>query len=253
MFHLFNRQSRQPSYKTPTGRYYDLFRDMADRPHLLIAGATGSGKSVLINGIMTALLYQSPARARFILIDPKRLELVKYKNLPHTILHAGPDDMAHALQEAIRLMDERFQSMEKRGLTMYDGPDLYVVVDELADLLLTDHKTFLPLIQRLSQLGRAARVHCIAATQNPTADVIPAPIRVNFDSKVGLRTASRQDSRNILQMPGCELLPDPSEEHRAQGYYKRGCRIDLYDIPMYPAAERNRLIEYWSNPKNYLA
>lgn len=251
MFHLFKRHPT--AYKTPAGKLYGLFRDMAERPHLLIAGATGSGKSVLINGIMTTLLYQSPACARFILIDPKRVELVKYKNLPHTITHAGPDDMGQALREAVRLMDERFQSMEKRGLTMYDGPALYVIVDELADLLLTDKKTFLPLIQRLTQLGRAARVHVIAATQNPTADVIPAPIRVNFDSKVGLRTSSKQDSRNILQMSGCELLPDPSEEHRAQGYYKHGCRIDLCDIPMYPAAEGKRLIEYWSSPKNYRA
>ena len=127
MFHLFKRHPT--AYKTPAGKFYGLFRDMAERPHLLIAGATGSGKSVLINGIMTTLLYQSPACARFILIDPKRVELAKYKSLPHTILHAGPDDMAHALREAVRLMDERFQSMEKRGLTMYDGPALYVIVD----------------------------------------------------------------------------------------------------------------------------
>lgn len=120
---------------------------------------------------------------------------------------------------------------------------MYVVIDELADLMTTNKKQVQPILQRLCQIGRAANVHVVAATQCPLSAVIPTPIKVNFDSRVALRTRSGQDSRNILGVTGCELLP-----RYGQGYYMtpEGCR--LYNIPMYET-ETPDIIEYWRKQK----
>lgn len=117
-----------------------------------------------------------------------------------------------------------------------------MVIDELADLMTTNKKQVQPLIQRLAQIGRAANVHIIAATQCPLSTVIPTPIKVNFDSRVGLRTRSKQDSRNILGLPGCETLP-----RYGQGYYMTPAGLQLYNIPMYSPAEVQRLVDYWKH------
>ena len=188
---------------------------MLQQPHLLIAGATGSGKSVVINGIITTALKDSPAAVQFIFIDPKRVELVDYRPLPHTLKYASePGDMVQALQYAMDTTERRYKAMQSRHEKNYSGGAVYVIIDELADLMTTNRKHVQPLIQRLAQIGRAANVHIIAATQCPLSAVIPTPIKVNFDSRVGLRTRSKQDSRNILGLPGCETLP-----RYGQGYY----------------------------------
>lgn len=228
-------------YKTPSGQVYTLYKDMLSQPHLLIAGATGSGKSVVINGLIYTALYDSPAAVRFILIDPKRVELIEYKQLPHTIQYASePGEMIGALQGALDIVSMRYKLMQRQRMKKYNGAAVYIVIDELADLMTTNKKQVQPLIQRLAQIGRAADVHIIAATQCPLAAVIPTPIKVNFDSRVGLRTRSRQDSRNILDCPGCELLP-----RYGQGYYMKPEGIQLYNIPMIPDTERQRIIKYW--------
>lgn len=228
-------------YKTPSGQVYTLYKDMLSQPHLLIAGATGSGKSVIINGLIYTALYDSPAAVRFILIDPKRVELIEYKPLPHTIQYASePGEMIGALQGALDIVENRYKLMQRQREKKYNGAAVYIVVDELADLMITNKKQVQPLLQRLAQIGRAANVHIIAATQCPLAAVIPTPIKVNFDSRVGLRTRSRQDSRNILDCPGCELLP-----RYGQGYYMKSEGIQLYNIPMISDTERQRIIKYW--------
>ena len=232
----------QREYTTPAGSYSRLYADMAAQPHMLIAGATGSGKSVVINGIIHALLYQSPATVGLILIDVKRVELCEYKRLPHTITYA--DDVpgaVNALQAAINITEARYKDMQRRRQRLYSGSDIYVIIDELADLMTTAKRLVMPLIQRLCQIGRAARVHVIAATQCPIAAVIPTPIKVNFDSRLGLRTRSAQDSRNILGLAGCERLP-----RYGQGYYMTPEGIDCYKLPMADEADRQRLINYWS-------
>lgn len=229
------------TYKTPGGQVYSLYRDMLKQPHLLVAGATGSGKSVVINGIMFTAMHDSPARYEFILIDPKRVELVEYKTLPHTLKYASePGDMVAALEYAMTITESRYKAMQRQGVKKYEGSAVYVVIDELADLMTTDRRHVQPLIQRLCQIGRAAGVHVIAATQCPLSAVIPTPIKVNFDSRVALRTRSAQDSRNITGLTGCELLP-----RYGQGYYMTPEGFKLYEIPMHSAEEISGLVTYW--------
>ena len=230
-------------WKTPEGQYYALYKDMLSQPHLLIAGATGSGKSVVINGIMYTALYDSPARVQFILIDPKRVELVDFKPLPHTLKYASePGDMVEALRLAMEITENRYKIMQGRHEKKFTGGAVYVVIDELADLMTTNKKQVQPLIQRLAQIGRAANVHIIAATQCPLASVIPTPIKVNFDSRVALRTRSKQDSRNILGVAGCELLP-----RYGKGYYMTPDGLTLYNIPMHTQEDLQQLLTYWKH------
>ena len=228
--------------KLPCGQYFDLFADMAKQNHLLVAGATGSGKSVIVNGIITTLLYKAPWDAQFILIDPKRVELSPYRALPHTIYYASePNDMVYALQLALRICDNRFREMQKKGLRLYNGGDVYVIIDEWADLMTTNRRVVAPIVQRLAQIGRASKVHVILCTQTPIAKVIPTEIKCNFDSRVGLRTRSAQDSRNILGYSGLEILPQ-----YGQGIYMTPAGETLYKIPFVTEAEQKRLIDWWT-------
>lgn len=232
-------------WRTPPGQVYSLYRDMLKQPHLLIAGATGSGKSVVINGLVYKAMYDSPAAVQFILIDPKRVELVDYKPLPHTLMYASePGEMVEALEKAMEITESRYKAMQRQRVKKYPGGALYVIIDELADLMTTARRQVQPLIQRLAQVGRAANVHIIAATQCPLATVIPTPIKVNFDSRVALRTRSAQDSRNILGLTGCELLP-----RYGQGYYMTPDGLKLYNIPMQPQEDINALVKYWQRSR----
>lgn len=241
MLNLF--KPRQWAWRTPGGQYYALFKDMGEQPHLLVAGATGSGKSVVLNGIIYTLLHDSPAQVKFIMIDPKRVELVQYKALPHCVQYATePADMVQSLQHAIKITDSRYQEMARQGLRKYTGAALYVVIDELADLMTTNKRQVQPLLQRLCQIGRAANVHVLAATQCPLAAVIPTPIKVNFDSRVALRTRSAQDSRNILSRTGCELLP-----RYGQGYYMTPEGIGLWKIPFTPDSDIDKMCQWWTS------
>lgn len=232
-------------WRTPPGQVYSLYRDMLKQPHLLIAGATGSGKSVVINGLVYTAMYDNPAAVQFILIDPKRVELVDYKPLPHTLMYASePGEMVEALEKAMEITESRYKAMQRQRVKKYPGGALYVIIDELADLMTTARRQVQPLIQRLAQVGRAANVHIIAATQCPLATVIPTPIKVNFDSRVALRTRSAQDSRNILGLTGCELLP-----RYGQGYYMTPDGLKLYNIPMQPQEDINALVKYWQRSR----
>lgn len=238
---LFHRQPR--AWRTPGGTVYTLFEDMAAQPHLLVAGATGSGKSVVLNGIIYTLLHDSPARVQFIFIDPKRVELVQYKALPHCVQYATePADMVQALRRALEITDVRYQAMARQRLKKYTGAALYVVIDELADLMTTNKRQVQPLVQRLCQIGRAANVHVLAATQCPLAAVIPTPIKVNFDSRVALRTRSAQDSRNILSRTGCELLP-----RYGQGYYMTPEGTAKWEIPFTSDSDIDRICQWWQS------
>lgn len=239
---LFHRQPR--AWRTPGGQVYSLYEDMAQQPHLLVAGATGSGKSVVINGVLGTLLKTAgPAQAGLILLDPKRVELIQYRRIPHCICYASePADMIQALQQALQITEQRYRDMQRDGERSYQGGDVYVIIDELADLMTTNRREVQPLLQRLCQIGRAARVHVIAGTQCPLASVIPTAIGVNFDSRVALRTRNAQDSRNILRATGCELLP-----RYGQGYYLTPEGLDLYNIPMIPEEEISSLVSWWTS------
>ena len=237
------------AYRTPSGRVYSPFLRLAERPHLLIAGATGSGKSVALNGIIHSLLMtESPFHCRFVLIDPKKVELSQYAGLPHTARYASdPSDIIRALQWASDETDRRFSSMQRKGIREYTGPHLYVIIDELADLMTTMKKAALPLLQRLAQIGRAARVHVIACTQNVLAITIPTVLKCNFSTILGLRTCNKQQSRFLIAESGCEMLPDPKREGKGYGYLRDGADLEKLLIYKYTDQEIDAAIRWWTS------
>ena len=233
-----------PRYMTPGGRVYTLFDSMTETPHLLIAGATGTGKSVIINGIIYNLLHKGPSRVQLVLIDPKKVELAEYRKAPHCIAYASNHaDIIAVLENTVQFMNARYTDMQRRGVRQYEGADVYVIIDELADIMTTSKKQVAPLLQRLTQLGRAARVHVIAATQCALASVaVPTPIKINFTSVIGLRVRSATDSRSIIGQAGCETLPQ-----YGQAYYQTPTELHRIMIPMYPEADVKRLAHYWTS------
>ena len=209
-----------------------LYYDMVQQPHLLIAGATGSGKSVLVNQLLHTLLsYSTPG---LILIDCKGVELSEYRGYKSTLRYADSPALAiKALEYALNIMENRYKHLQSAGLKKWTGADIYIIIDEFADLMTTSKKAVQPLIQRLAQLGRAAKIHIILCTQCPLREIIPTAIKCNFDSRIALRTATRQDSRNIIDVPGAETLPDPRTAGIAQAIYKHGVHLDLISLPTY--------------------
>lgn len=245
---MFNRVK---AYRIPGGQVYRPFMDMASNSHMVIAGCTGSGKSVTVNGIITTLLItQSPVNCQFVLIDPKKVELIQYSNLPHTIRYASEQpEIISALEMAVNETENRFRIMQRNREKEYTGSHLYVIIDELADIMTTVKKQAMPLIQRIAQLGRAARVHLIACTQSVLVQVLPSVIRCNIPVTVGLRCANAQQSRFLIQATGCELLPDPKSTGKGYAIIRDGA--DLYRIAIYKYSDSvvNSLIEYWNSKK----
>lgn len=232
---------------TPNGTHNALYDSFLKQTHLLVAGCSGSGKSVLVNGIITAGLYHHPFNSKggiqYILIDPKRVELAPYRNLPHTIGYASePDEMVCLLESAVSITEKRYKEMMAKGMRKYDGSDIYVIIEELADLMTTNRRAVQPMIQRLCQIARAARVHVIAVTQCPIVKVIPTEIKVNFDSVVALRTRSAQDSRNIIGHNGAENLPKYGE---CLYYTPDNMHTMKCVVPMVEEDEMYRLINHW--------
>ena len=236
--------------KTPGGTRPVIYADMSKQTHLLIAGKTGAGKSVVINGIIYSLLIDHfPGECQFVMIDPKRVELSLYKALPHCLYYASePGETKNALQYAIDIIESRYKAMQKRGERKYPGGHVYIIIDELADMMTTCKRDALPLLQRIAQIGRAANVHIIAATQCPLAKIIPTEIKVNFDSILGLKTATKQHSRNIIDRPGCESLPP-----YGYGYYITPAGISLEKLPLIQESELQRVAEYWKRKRLHIA
>lgn len=201
--------------------------DLARMPHLLIAGSTGSGKSVGLNCMVCSILYKaSPAEVRFIMVDPKRLELGVYEGIPHllTPIVTDPKKAANALNWAVREMDERYKLLAEQGVRNIDQynrlaeqanshteeierlPYIVVIVDELADLMMTAGKDVEASLTRLAQMARAVGIHLILATQRPSVDVLTGLIKANFPSRISFRVSSKIDSRTILDSSGGEQL-----------------------------------------------
>ena len=192
--------------------------DLTTMPHLLIAGTTGSGKSVCINTIIVSLLYRlSPDICKFILIDPKMLELSSYEGIPHLLSPVITDakKATAALGWTVKEMNNRYKLMSKVGVRNIDGynlkhklkmPYIVVVVDEMSDLMLVAGKEIENYIQKLSQMARAAGIHIIMATQRPSVDVITGTIKANFPTRVSFQVSSKIDSRTILGEQGAEQL-----------------------------------------------
>jgi len=192
--------------------------DLASMPHLLIAGTTGSGKSVCINTIILSLLYRHPPdKCKFILIDPKMLELSTYEGIPHLLCPVITEakKAASVLGWVVKEMENRYKLMTKEGVRNIDGynskhalamPYIVVVVDEMSDLMLVAGKEIENYIQKLSQMARAAGIHIIMATQRPSVDVITGTIKANFPTRISFQVTSKIDSRTILGEQGAEQL-----------------------------------------------
>lgn len=193
----------------PAGTVPGLYASLINQPHILCAGSTGSGKSVLINGLIHSILYFAPCEKQLVLLDPKRVELSQYKNLPHTLQYANtPETALQALQRLEMEMERRFQAMEKAGVKMYCGSDIYCIIDEWIDLRSTCGKEIEKPLIRLAAMARAARIHIVLCTQRPTSDIITGTIKANFTCKLALRCNSKQESRNVIDCTGAEMLPN---------------------------------------------
>lgn len=193
--------------------------DLASMPHLLIAGATGAGKSVMINAVLTSLLYRnSPSQLKLILVDPKRVELTLYNDIPHllTPVIVEPDKTISALKWAVAEMERRlklFAEVGKRNILEYNSikqeesmPYIVIVIDEMADLMMLAGAEVEALVVRLAQLARAAGIHLVLATQRPSVNVITGLIKANIPSRIAFRVASNVDSRTIMDQGGAEKL-----------------------------------------------
>ena len=217
--------------KTIHGEPY--LTDLATMPHLLIAGSTGAGKSVAVNAMLTSILYRAtPDEVRLILIDPKRLELGMYEEVPHllTPVVVDPKKAANALRWAVHEMEERYRTLAAEGvrnieqynrnirLVLAEGgaahdadapkplPFIVVVIDELADLMMVASNEVEESIARLAQMARAVGIHLILATQRPSVDVVTGLIKANLPSRISFRLSSKTDSRTILDANGAEQL-----------------------------------------------
>ena len=240
--------TRRKMYRTSSGQVHTLFDDMANQPHLLVAGATGSGKSVVVNGIIYNLLHNGPSESQLILIDPKRTELSQYRSVPHCIRYASePHEIIEALQLAMSITERRYQEMQRRHERTYSGGDVYVIIDELAFLMTSQKKQALPLLHRLGMVARASKVHLIGCTQTVNHAVLPTTLTCNFDSRVALRTATAQQSRMIVGVPGCETFPEPVIEHKACCYYRSGTSLTAWYVPMYSDADLDRIVRWWTS------
>lgn len=216
--------------------------DIAKMPHVLIAGATGSGKSVAINSFMCSILFRaSPEEVKFILVDPKRVELTGYNNIPHllTPVIVDPPKVVSALKWATNLMDKRYKQLAEVGVKniadynelagLVAMPNIVIVIDELADIMLFSPKEVEDSITRIAQMARAVGIHLVLATQRPSVDVITGLIKANVPTRIAFNVSSMTDSRVILDTPGAEKLlgrgdmlyipPDQAKPSRVQGTY----------------------------------
>ncbi|MBL8045693.1 MAG: DNA translocase FtsK 4TM domain-containing protein [Anaerolineales bacterium] len=243
-----------------------IVADLASMPHMLIAGTTGSGKSVCVNGIIAALLLQNtPDDLKILMVDPKRVELTGYNGIPHLAMPVVVEleRVVASLQWVMREMDERYRKFAKiggRNITDYNErakangekklPYLIVIIDELADLMMMAPDETERIITRLAQLARATGIHMILATQRPSVDVVTGLIKANFKSRVAFAVASGTDSRVILDQPGAERLlgrgdmlfqpPDAPAPIRSQGIYVSD-------------TELQRLTRYWKGARGFEA
>ncbi|MBK6319800.1 MAG: DNA translocase FtsK [Dehalococcoidia bacterium] len=235
--------------------------DLAKMPHLLIAGSTGSGKSVCMNAIIAGIMMNAtPNQVRFVMVDPKRVELIGYSGIPHMAFSeviVDMDKVVGALQAVVGEMDARykkFASVAVRNLEAYNKhprvliklPQWVVIIDELADLMMAAPFEVEKLICRLAQLARATGIHLIVATQRPSVDVVTGLIKANFPTRIAFAVTSQTDSRTILDMGGAEKLlgrgdmlfmpTDVAKPIRIQGVYVSDAEVE-------------RLVEFWKDER----
>lgn len=229
-----------------------LALDISQLPHMIISGSTGSGKSVLVNSMVTSMIFRSaPSVLQFVLIDPKKSEFFQFANIPHLFTPVVTDthEAIHTLSEMCRIMDERSAKLESIGKRDIEGTDfsrIVIVIDELADIMMVSDKEVEDYIVRIAQRGRSCGIHIILATQSPRASVLTGLIRSNIITKIALRCATQIDSRISLGKAGAEKLlgkgdgiiqglPGDIKEYRFQGAW-----ISPQDIQY--------VTGYWNSP-----
>ena len=230
--------------------------DIKEAPHILIAGTTGSGKSVLLNSLIVSLLYKTtPTDGQIIMIDPKKVELSIYNDLPHLYkpIVTDTDKAIETLHDICEDMNTRYDVLSSHGVKQLSEkpelfPRLYVIIDELADLMLTSRKAVENSIIRIAQLGRAAGIHLIIATQRPTTNIITGLIKANIPTKIALTVSNISDSITILNHGGAEKLtgrgdaiiktPDKVTETRFQSAYT-------------PTEDIQRVVNYYKTYKEH--
>ncbi len=242
--------------------------DLAGMPHLLIAGSTGTGKSVAINAMIMSILYKStPDEVRLVLVDPKRLELGNYEGVPHlyTPIITEPKLAANALRNAVREMERRLKLLAAKGVRNIDSynklfddtpslfseqagaeegpiPKIVIIIDELADLMMLDGNNVEESITRLAQMARAVGIHLVLATQRPSVDVITGLIKANFPARVSFRVATKVDSRTILDANGAESLLGRGD----MLYLPSGsARVHRLHAPYVTEKEIAGVVEFW--------
>jgi S-DNA-T family DNA segregation ATPase FtsK/SpoIIIE len=219
-----------------------VIADIAKMPHVLIAGSTGSGKSVAVNTFLCSILFRaSPAEVKFILVDPKRVELTGYNNIPHLLapVIVEPNKVVSALKWATVEMDNRYKQLAEVGVKNIDAynelagfaamPSIVIVIDELADIMLFAPAEVEESITRIAQMARAVGIHLVLATQRPSVDVLTGLIKANIPTRIAFNVSSMMDSRVIIDSPGAEKLlgrgdmlfvpPDQAKPTRVQGTY----------------------------------
>jgi S-DNA-T family DNA segregation ATPase FtsK/SpoIIIE len=242
--------------------------DLASMPHLLIAGSTGTGKSVAVNSMIMSILYKStPDEVRLVLVDPKRLELGNYEGVPHlyTPIITEPKLAANALRNAVREMERRLKLLAAKGVRNIDSynrlfddtpslfseqtnpedgpiPKIVIIIDELADLMMLDGNNVEESITRLAQMARAVGIHLVLATQRPSVDVITGLIKANFPARVSFRVATKVDSRTILDANGAESLLGKGD----MLYLPSGsARVHRLHAPYVTEKEIAAVVEFW--------
>lgn len=224
--------------------------NLAAMPHLLIAGTTGSGKSVLLNTIISSILFRAtPNKCRLLMIDPKRVELSPYNGLPHLLAPAATEtgEILYTLKELCRIMDERYKLFEREGIKdikQSNLPRIVLIVDELADLMMTGGGEAGEYLIRLAQKARAAGIHLIIATQRPTREVLPGLLCANIPAKIALKTASIRESVIILDHKGAETLTGGGD-----AFLKLPDRVgEIRFQTAYTSAEDvEAIVNYWKN------
>jgi S-DNA-T family DNA segregation ATPase FtsK/SpoIIIE len=243
--------------------------DLATMPHLLIAGATGTGKSVAINAMIMSMLYKAtPEQVRFILVDPKRLELGIYEGVPHlyTPIITEPKLAANVLRNACREMERRLKLLAEKSVrnieqynrqfgddrtpSLFEKPDdehrplpyIVIIIDELADLMMLDRTNVEESVTRLAQMARAVGIHLVLATQRPSVDVITGLIKANFPARISFRVATKVDSRTILDANGAEALLGRGD----MLYLPAGsARVHRLHAPYVTEKEISAVVEFW--------
>lgn len=227
--------------------------DLTRMPHTLVAGTTGSGKSVLVNAIIGSLCYNyTPNDCRFVMIDPKQVELSRWSSLRDFLHCPVVTDMSKAaakLEELCSIMDGRYTVMKRKRVTSSEGlfPRIVVVIDELADLMLTNRKSVEKSIVRIAQLGRAAGIHLLLATQRPTVNVVTGLIKANVPCRIALKVATAKDSEVILDHRGAEKLLGAGD---ALVKFPSSVTTYRFQAPFISSDDVARIADWWSHEPN---